>query len=108
MVAPAYVQPDKYVVMSIIKPETGVRTKFVLAGFYGGYLHGDSWRLSRDVVEESEDEDSWTLKTRTGSVYRLVKGHGGTTGMTAPILADMERQKVDAPELEWRLEEDYK
>lgn len=106
MVAPAFVTPDKFVVVSAIKD--GARTKFVLSGFYGGYLNGDSWRLSRDVVEIEDQEDCWIMKTRTGSVYQLYKGRYGTTGMTAPILADMLEKSKDAPELAFQIEPEYK
>lgn len=107
MVAPAHVCPDRFVVVSVIKPDTGVRTKFIVAGFHGGYLHGDSWRVSRDVVKVTDEGDYWMMETRTGSVYQLYKGRYGTTGMTAGIIEDMKRGAEKAPEMGWQIEEEY-
>lgn len=107
MVAPAYVTPDKFVVVSMVEPVSGKRQKLIVSGWYGGYLHGNSWRISRCITKETEHEDRWVMETRTGSVYELFKGRGGTNSMSADILESM-RTAQDAESMGFRIEEQYK
>ncbi len=74
----------------------------ILSGFYGGYLHGNSWRLSSALEDVINDEESsaFYAKTVSGSTYRLPYVNIGTTGDTAAILAKWMQQVEDNPETE--------
>ena len=72
--------PDQWVVLEITTPKEAIRK--VLAGWRGGYLHGDSWRLNSGIVETKEFDDYWDFHGTSGSVYRCRKdGYGMTTYM---------------------------
>ena len=64
--------PDSWVVFKI----TGVEEKDfykVLAGWSGGYLDGDSWRINSGIVKVEDDGDYWNFIGDSGSVYRCHK-----------------------------------
>ena len=72
--------PDQWVILEITTPKEKIRK--VLAGWRGGYLHGDSWRLNSGIVETKEFDDYWDFHGASGSVYRCRKdGYGMTTYM---------------------------
>lgn len=45
----------------------------ILAGWSGGYLQGDSWRLNSGVVKVNELPDSYEFVGASGSVYECGK-----------------------------------
>lgn len=63
--------PDCWVLMKI-PFEEGPEVK-VLGGWSGGYLDGDSWRLSSGVKSVTEDDDYWVILNNSGSTYRCHK-----------------------------------
>lgn len=77
--------PNKWVVVKI-----EVDNKFpvykVVAGFAGGYLYGDSWKLNSGIVKVEEDKDSFYFHGYSGSVYRCFKeSYGINMIMQEPI-----------------------
>lgn len=60
----------------------------VLASFKGGYLDGDSWRLSSGIESVVEKEHHYEIKNHSGSVYKCAKGAEGFTVYTATIFAE--------------------
>lgn len=78
--------PHKYVLVSM----NGKLA--ILAGWYGGYTSGSSWRRSTDVVkveESTDDQIEYIAYTRTGSQYILMKGCYGYTGYTSSVYESM-------------------
>ena len=74
--------PDVWVIVKLSSEEYGEVYK-VLAGWYGGYLGGDSWKLNsgiESVTEESEDVISF--KGFSGSVYLCHKQTERFSGLT--------------------------
>ena len=64
--------PDSWVIIKI----TGIEDKpffKVLAGWSGGYLDGDSWRMNSGIDKIEEDGDYWRFIGASGSVYRCHK-----------------------------------
>lgn len=73
--------PDKWVVLH--HPEHDVHT--ILGGWYGGYLHGDSWRRSTAIQKVEEDDDSYTFTNMSGSVYKCYKAAYGWSGIMLQV-----------------------
>ena len=89
--------PDSWVVLKITA-ETGVIYK-VLAGWSGGYLDGDSWRLNSGISIVFEREDSVDFYGNSGSLYRCRKGSYGLRMGTAGIYNDIISRFGDAVEM---------
>ncbi|MFY8274493.1 hypothetical protein AAEU32_10255 [Pseudoalteromonas sp. SSDWG2] len=69
----------------------------IFASWRGGYLDGDSWRLSsgsRIPPEISECGNYWIWLQESGSTYQLpFLGEGGTSVYTENVLNDILRQE---------------
>jgi hypothetical protein len=76
--------PDKWVMLKITGNDQPVYK--VLAGWTGGYLHGDSWKLNSGVVSVEEHDDHYAFAGASGSVYVCRKNSYGLTMMTSQIL----------------------
>lgn len=63
--------PDNWVLLKItLETETYYK---VLAGWSGGYLDGDSWRMNSGIAKVEEDEDYYSFIGESGSVYKCHK-----------------------------------
>lgn len=76
--------PDVWVVIKVT-PSDGPAIYRVLAGWYGGYLNGDSWKINSGITEFTEDDKTISFGGYTGSVYRCHKGSERFSGMTGSI-----------------------
>ena len=65
------ITPNSWVVVEI--NHKGQKYKKIVSGWNGGYLHGDSWRLSSDIkrVDKTHSEFYAVVETLSGSVYNL-------------------------------------
>lgn len=65
------ITPNSWVVVEIT--HKGQKYKKIVSGWSGGYLGGDSWRLSSDVknVDKTHSEFYAVVETFSGSVYNL-------------------------------------
>ena len=64
--------PDNWVVVKVDEDFYKV-----LAGWSGGYLDGDCWRLNSGISEVKDDGDYWLFIGESGSVYQChKKGYG--------------------------------
>ena len=63
--------PDNWVVVHI-KGDTPHYK--ILAGWSGGYLDGDSWRMNSGITNVEEDQDTFRFRGTTGSWYTCRKG----------------------------------
>ena len=64
--------PDNWVVLKItVKPEETLYK--VLAGWSGGYLDSDYWRMNSGITRVKEDGDYYEFYGQTGSCYRCHK-----------------------------------
>ena len=68
-----YNKPDNWVVVKVDEDFYKV-----LAGWSGGYLDGDSWRLNSGISEVKDDGDYWLFIGASGSVYQCHKKGYGT------------------------------
>ena len=60
-------KPDNWVIIEIPKEEKTYSK--VLAGWSGGYLDGDYWRVNSGITEVEEKEDHYLFHGQSGSVY---------------------------------------
>lgn len=80
--------PDRWVVLKITSPDL---TQYkILGGWSGGYLDGDSWRLSSRIVSIQQPGDGWQVfHNDSGSVYECQESHYGLNHHTAQIYNKM-------------------
>ena len=64
-------QPDNFVALKIEKDDTLIFR--ILAGWSGGYLDGDSWKLNSGITKIEEDGDFYLVHGYSGSIYKLHK-----------------------------------
>ena len=72
--------PDKWVVLKI---EDGLYK--VLAGWSGGYLDGDSWKINSGIAEVIETGEYYDFIGTSDSLYRCYKNSYGFNGITSSI-----------------------
>ena len=60
--------PDNWVILKIDLPKDPHYR--VLAGWSGGYLDGDSWRLNSGITRHEFDGDYWYFYGSSGSCYK--------------------------------------
>lgn len=82
--------PDKWEIVRFVgKDKTWYK---VLGGWSGGYLDGDSWRLSSGLEEISDDGSYYIMKNYSGSIYKCHKGARGMNVMSGSVYADLIEQ----------------
>lgn len=77
--------PDRWIVLEVNNGKEVINKVF--AGWYGGYLDGDSWKLNSGNVKEEEFEDRWEFTGYSGSVYICYKSAFGMSAYMDGILA---------------------
>lgn len=86
--------PDRWVVVSLTK---GIETrKKVLAGWYGGYAAGDSWKLSSSIENVEEFEDHYLFHNSSGSTYKCYKSIYGMSFYMGSVYASFTKDIEDA------------
>tara|TARA_R110001606_G_scaffold58766_1_gene140226 strand:+ start:106 stop:432 length:327 start_codon:yes stop_codon:yes gene_type:complete len=63
-------KPDNWVVIKIDGNEPHYR---VLAGWSGGYLDGDSWKMNSGIIRVEDDGDCYNFYGSSGSCYSCHK-----------------------------------
>jgi len=80
--------PDNWIILEIDNGDEPVYYK-VLAGWSGGYLDGDSWKLNSGIVEIKELEDYYDFIGESGSTYHCHKNNERLSMMTGSILSQL-------------------
>jgi len=62
--------PDNWVIIKMKGDDPHYR---VLAGWSGGYLDGDSWRVNSGITAITEDDNAYYFSGISGSIYRCGK-----------------------------------
>lgn len=78
------IKPDFWVLLKII--HEGITFFKLFSSWKGGYLDGDSWRISSAIVEINKLEGEYKVITTSGSIYTLFDSSSGTTSYTQSIL----------------------
>jgi hypothetical protein len=89
--------PDYWIVFKILSDTNEVLYK-VLAGWSGGYLYGNSWRINSGIVGVEEDEDFFHFKGSSGSVYSCMKDRYDLRGETVFVWAKIKDRYEDLVE----------
>jgi hypothetical protein len=89
--------PDNWVVLKITQGNT-VGYK-VLAGWSGGYLDSDAWRMNSGITEVEDDGDWLLFSGHSGSVYRCGKSRYGLRNNNINIYNSLTREYPDIVEL---------
>jgi len=76
--------PDRWVVLEVNNGKETVNKVF--AGWYGGYLDGDSWKLNSGNVAERELDDRWEFDGHSGSTYVCYKQNYGMNSYMSSVL----------------------
>jgi hypothetical protein len=82
--------PERWVVLEFVTPEETIQKVF--AGWYGGYLDGDSWKLNSGNRAERELDDRWEFDGYSGSIYVCHKSAYGLSGYMTSLLSDWSEQ----------------
>ena len=93
------ITPNSWVIIEI--NHEGEQIQKILSGWSGGYLYGDSWRLSSPIktIDIKLDEDFFTVVTNSGSVYTLRKSSQGLRMSNAGIYNELKEQHGDKVEI---------
>lgn len=83
--------PDRWVIVKVT-PANEPSHYRVLAGWYGGYTSGDSWKLNSGIVGWDDTGDHYDVRGSSGSVYRCHKASSGLSGYMASVLDNLQRQ----------------
>lgn len=67
-------RPDNWVVIKINGPHPHYR---VLAGWSGGYLDGDAWRLNSGITKVTKEDNRLFFHGSSGSTYACPEGSYG-------------------------------
>jgi hypothetical protein len=86
--------PDRWVVLEFDYDGDVIRKVF--AGWYGGYLNGDSWKLSSGITNTREFDDRFEFENHSGSLYTCYKSAYGMGGYQSSVLAKFEREIEEA------------
>lgn len=81
-------RPDKWIIVRFDTDDGDTITK-ILAGWSGGYLTGDSWKLSSGITKVTKEEDVFIVENYSGSRYYLRSTSIGVTGWTTSILQQL-------------------
>jgi len=95
--------PDKWIIIEISSEEDTVRRVF--ATWYGGYLDGDSWRLSSGITKVEDKGDWYLFHNESGSIYQCYKNQYGTNLYSYGVLQDMMKRVSDSVNI--TIVEDY-
>ena len=90
-------KPDKWVVLEVTTPD-GTYKK-ILSSWYGGFADGDSWRLSSNIDNVTEEQHYFDFETDTGSVYHCFKDNIGISAYTQSIYNSWLQELPDDIEL---------
>lgn len=83
--------PDCWVVVKLFSEKmSGEIVYKILAGWSGGYLGSDSYRLNSGIVKIEDGDDHWLVHGHSGSVYQCGKTLERTSGYTHSVFKNIE------------------
>lgn len=87
--------PDAWVIVELSGTEVKDRYHRILAGWYGGYVGTDHWKLSSGVTRIFDKETYWEIHNESGSIYNCGKACERTTALTASTFANLVTKNSD-------------
>jgi len=93
------ITPDSWVIVEV--NHEGEQFQKILSGWSGGYLYGDSWRMSSPIKELNIkiNQDFFTVDTESGSRYTLFKSRQGLRMSNAGIYNQLKEKYGDMLEI---------
>lgn len=93
--------PDSWVILKVADPTTDSKQYFykVLAGWSGGYLDGDSWRMNSGITSVEMEDDKYIFSGESGSRYYCHKDTYGLRLSTNGIYQKMKANFGDDVQL---------
>ncbi len=82
------VVPDVWIIVKLSGTSVSETYYRVLAGWYGGFLRGDSWRMNSGITKITVEKDHYMISGVSGSVYRCGKHNETVSSYTESILDD--------------------
>lgn len=87
--------PDAWVIVELDSAEHGKIYK-VLAGWYGGFTHGNSWKLSSGIESVTFDDEQYIMPQSSGSTYICHSSTERMSSIMAMTFADFVQQAEEA------------
>lgn len=82
--------PDAWVILKITtESETLYK---VLAGWHGGYLNSDYWKLNSGITNIIDKDKYYEIHGYSGSVYLCYKSMERLTSLTGSVLSSFQKQ----------------
>lgn len=99
--------PDVWIIVELSGKKVEETYHRILAGWYGGYARGDSWKMSSGITKITDRIDHWEIENTSGSVYCCGKNNEKTSSYTEGIFhhyaknsnEDISMIKIDISEL---------
>ena len=88
--------PDNWVIIKIKDDDPHYR---VLAGWSGGYLTSDSWRMNSGITRVEKDTDAWKFYGSSGSCYECRMNNYMLRMNNAHVWADLQERYGDKVEM---------
>lgn len=89
--------PDVWVLLEI--EASGETLYKVLAGWYGGYGSGDSWRINSGIAKVEERDEYYVFTGESGSEYVCNKRAYKMSGLSGSIYSSLVEQYKDHEEI---------
>lgn len=81
--------PDAWVTIKIDFKTSQPSFRCVVAGWYGGYANGDSWRRSSPIEQVHDLVSHYEFETESGAVYICAKGANRVSMQIAQVIANL-------------------
>lgn len=91
--------PDRWKVLRFTSPKYGQIDK-VLAGWKGGYMGADWWKLNSGNESMEEFEDRYEFKGYSGSTYVCFKHREGFTLLSETVFNRFKKEVTESTTIE--------
>lgn len=91
---PGY-RPDSWVILKVSSKDKAPLYR-VLAGWKGGYLDGDSWRINSGIKSYRDADTHWVFEGFSGSAYSCPKVREGFSFLTDAVFSNLVKQSQAA------------
>lgn len=81
--------PDAWVIVKV--PSENDTHYRILAGWYGGFAGGDSWKLSSGITKIDESELLYSIHNTSGSIYTCYKNCERMSGYMSMIFTSYQK-----------------
>lgn len=87
--------PDVWVIVEIKGSQVETTYHRILAGWYGGFARGDSWKMSSGITRIVEHDTYWEIHNSSGSIYDCHKNNERHSGYTRGIYESYAKDNND-------------